>query len=139
MTNGLYFSPSGTICISLNSRISTSAPSIWTASDIAQRYLSVRSCKLNSDLAYTQILNYATSLTNYRDSRINLYKGISDQLSDLQLLLNDYSSNMTDFTTKTSTFFSSASALNNLVTNQLNGLVISSNYTTLLIELIVMG
>ena len=129
MTNGLYFSPTGTICISLNLKISTSARSIWTASDIAQRYLSVRYCKLNSENAYMNILDYAASLTNYRDSRINLYKGISDQLSDLQLALNEYSSNMTDFTTKTSTFFSSASALNNLVTNQLNGLVISSNCT----------
>jgi hypothetical protein len=129
MTNGLYFAPTGTLCISLNTRISTSAPSIWTASDIAQRYLSVRSCKLNSDLAYEKILDYATSLTNYRDSRINLYKGVSDQLSDIQLIISEYMTNMSDFTTKSSTFFSSASALNNLVTNQLNGLVISSNCT----------
>ena len=47
-TNGLYFPPTGTLCISLNSRISQSAPSIWSASDIANRYLSVRQCKTNS-------------------------------------------------------------------------------------------
>jgi hypothetical protein len=41
-TNGLYFPPSGSLCISLNTRISNSAPSIWTSADIAQRYLNRR-------------------------------------------------------------------------------------------------
>jgi hypothetical protein len=45
LSNGLYIPPTGSLCISLNTRISQSAPSIWTASDIAQRYLAVRSCK----------------------------------------------------------------------------------------------
>jgi hypothetical protein len=51
-TNGLYFPPSGSLCIPLNTRISNNAPSIWTVSDIAQRYLSLRSCKVNSSSAY---------------------------------------------------------------------------------------
>jgi hypothetical protein len=56
---GVYIPPSGSVCISLNTRISQSAPSIWTASDIAQRYLAVRSCKENSSRAYDEILDYA--------------------------------------------------------------------------------
>ena len=52
-TNGLYFPPTGSLCIPLNTRISNNAPSIWSAADIAQRYLSVRSCKVNSSEAYS--------------------------------------------------------------------------------------
>lgn len=58
-TNGLYFPPTGSLCISLNSRLSNSAPSIWTSADIAQRYLSQRSCNTNSSKAYESILKYA--------------------------------------------------------------------------------
>lgn len=59
-TNGLYFPPTGSLCISFNSRLSTTAPSIWTSSDIAQRYLSQRSCNPNSSVnAYNKIVQYA--------------------------------------------------------------------------------
>ena len=53
---GQYIPPTGTFCLSLNSRISTSAPSIWTTSDIVLRYLSVRSCKTNSVDAFNKIV-----------------------------------------------------------------------------------
>lgn len=83
-SNGLYFPPTGSICISLNTRIANSAPSIWTAADIAQRYLSKRSCNLpNSEQAYNDIIKYAESLTNYRDTRKNQYQSLYDQLNSL--------------------------------------------------------
>ncbi len=85
-TNGLYFPPTGSLCISFNDRISTSAPSIWTSSDIAQRYLSHRSCDSGSNLTYEKILLYAESLTNYRDSRKNLYQSLYDQLNSILLV-----------------------------------------------------
>jgi hypothetical protein len=132
LSTGLFIPPTGTLCISLNTRIQQSAPSIWTASDIAQRYLSVRSCAApNSSSAYKEITEYAESLTNYRDSRINLYKSLSDQLSSLSTAINTYNSNMTAFSGSLSTFFSSVSSLNNLVTNQINGLTISANCTVI--------
>jgi hypothetical protein len=44
------------------------------------------------------------------------------------LVLNSaYTSNMSTFNGEVNTFFSSVSALNNLVTNQINGLTISSD------------
>jgi hypothetical protein len=51
ISTGLFI-PSDSLCISLNTRIQQSAPSIWTASDIAQRYLAVRSCATNASSAY---------------------------------------------------------------------------------------
>jgi len=53
---GQYIPPTGTLCLSFNSRISTSAPSIWTTSDVVQRYLAVRSCKTNSVNAFNKII-----------------------------------------------------------------------------------
>lgn len=52
LSTGLFIPSTGTLCISLNTRIQQSAPSIWTASDIAQRYLSVRSCTPIASSAY---------------------------------------------------------------------------------------
>ena len=130
-TNGLAFPSSGSLCISLNTRISSSAPSIWTASDIAQRYLNRRSCDPsvagNSTQAFNDIIKYAQSLTNYRDTRINLYKSLYDQLNSILVVNGVYNTNMTNFVANVNTFFSTVSALNNLVTNQINGLSVSSN------------
>ena len=47
-TNGLYFPPAGSLCISMNTRLSNSAPSIWTSSDIGTRYVGQRSCDLSA-------------------------------------------------------------------------------------------
>ena len=50
------------------------------------------------------IVKYANSLTNYRDSRINLYQGLYDQLNDILTQSNNYVSNLTAFTTTLTTF-----------------------------------
>ena len=130
-TNGLAFPSSGSLCISFNTRISTGAPSIWTASDMSQRYISHRSCDStvagNSTQAYNDIVKYAQALTNYRDSRINLYKSLYDQLNSILAVNAAYNTNMTNFVANVNTFFSTVSPLNNLVTNQINGLSVSSN------------
>jgi hypothetical protein len=42
-----------------------------------------------------------------------------------------YNTNMTTFTSSLNTFFSSVASLNNLVTNQINGLTISANCTAI--------
>ena len=72
-------------------------------------------------------MKYATSLTNYRDSRINLYQSLYDELNNLLVLNAAYTSNMSTFNSEVNTFFSSVATLNNLVTNQINGLTISSD------------
>lgn len=47
------------------------------------------------------------------------------------LFNNAYNTNMTTFTGSLNTFYSSVATLNNLVTNQINGLTISSNCTAI--------
>jgi hypothetical protein len=108
-SNGLYIPPTGTLCISLNSRLSTSSPAIWSASDIAYRYLSVRSCKTNSTTAYDDILAYAQSLTNYRDTRVTLYQTLYNQLNAMMTLTTTYNNNLTLLSAQFNTFFSSVS------------------------------
>ncbi len=74
-------------------------------------------------------MSYAQSLTNYRDSRQNLYQSFYDQLNGLLSANNNYNNKMNTFTSSLNTFFSSVSAINNLVNNQINGLTISNNCT----------
>jgi len=75
-----YFPPSvggSTLCISLNSKADSSFSYIWTLDDIANRYKVYRLC--GGDTAfYDGIITYATSIINYRDSRINLYQKMKD-------------------------------------------------------------
>lgn len=74
-------------------------------------------------------MHYAESLTNYRDSRLNLYQSFYDELNALLVANNNYNNKMNAFTSSLNTFFSSVSAINNLVNNQINGLTISNNCT----------
>jgi len=130
-TVGLYHPPTGSLCISLNSRLSTNSPSIWTTNDIANRYLALRQCNpaQNSPSAFDSIISYARSITNYRDSRINLYLSLQSQLGAILGENTAYNTNLSSFTAQLNTFSSSVAGLSNVVTNQINGLTISSNCT----------
>ena len=66
-------------------------------------------------------MKYATSLVNYRDSRINLYQNIKDQLNALLTSNNNFNTNLTTFTNNVNTFVTSTQTLNTLVTNAING------------------
>ena len=81
--------------------------------------------------AFNEIVTYSRSLTNYRDGRINLYQSLNQQLSDLLSQVTAYNTNLTTFQASLNTFSSSAAALSNTVTNQINGLTISSNCTVI--------
>ena len=102
----------------------------WKVSDISARYVSRRQCNSNIQ-SYENIMSYATSLVNYRDSRINLYQNIKDQLNALLTSNNNFNTNLTTFTTNVNNFVTSTQTLNTLVTNAINGLDYSSNCTTL--------
>lgn len=74
---------------------------------------------------------YATSLINYRDSRINLYQNIQDQLSSLLTANINYNQNISDFTTTVIGFNANTSTLNSLMTSSVNGINYSSNCTVI--------
>jgi len=76
-------------------------------------------------------MGYATALINYRDSRINLYANIQDQLNVLLTANNNFNTNLGTFTTAVNTFVSNTQTMNTLVTNSINGLDASSNCTTI--------
>ena len=76
-------------------------------------------------------MSYAQSLVNYRDSRINLYQNLKDQLNALLTANNNFNTNLATFTSSVNTFVTSTQTMNTLVTNAINGLDASSNCTTL--------
>jgi hypothetical protein len=99
-------------------------------SDIANRYVSKRECNSITQ-SYTDIINYVTSLINYRDSRTNLYKNIQAQLNALLTANQNFNTNLNTFTTNVNAFVTATQTLQSLVTNQVNGLTASSNCTTI--------
>lgn len=131
-TSGSIFTSPGNLCISFNEKYQSTLNYPWSQGDISNRYRNRRQCgSTNSTQAHSEITSRANALIYYRDSRINLYTGIADQLNNLLIVNQQFNSNISTFTSNLNTFFSSVSALNNLVTNQINGLTISSNCTTI--------
>lgn len=77
------------------------------------------------------MFQYAQSLINYRDSRMNLYQNLQDQLTSLLNSNNAFNSKMTGYTASVNAFTLATATLNSLVTNQINGVDYSSNCTTI--------
>lgn len=68
--------------------------SAWTASDLTRRYTQTRgSCPD----AYDKILEYAYTIISFRDSRINLFQGIYDQLERILNKNIVFNNNLTSF------------------------------------------
>jgi hypothetical protein len=61
------------LCISFNSKLMTTSPSIWTTTDFNNRYVQIMA---TCPTAYANIIKFGFGLITYRDSRINLYKSI---------------------------------------------------------------
>jgi len=76
-------------------------------------------------------MSYADSIVNYRDSRINLYQNIKDQLTALLAKNTAFNTKITSFTSSVQSFLSATSTLNTLVTNQVNGVDYASNCTAI--------
>lgn len=114
-------------CISLNSKLYQGSPNDkWTITDVMNRYKQIRGSCLS---AYTKITEYANALIQYRDSRINLFKGFIDQLTSLQSSHYNFNVTLNTFRSTLSSFSSTQAItdLNNFVTNKIDGLLISSN------------
>lgn len=77
------------------------------------------------------ILRYATSLIYYRDSRMNLYQNLKDQLTGLHTFNTNFNNRIATFTTAVNTFNVDSRTLSTLVTSQINGIDYSSNCTVI--------
>jgi hypothetical protein len=88
------------------------------------RYIQVRQ---NYTSAYNRILYYGATLIAFRDSRLNLFQAIKDQLSSLLTQNTNFNTLLGNFNTRVTQFYSSVSILNNLITNPLDGLAVTSN------------
>ena len=118
------------MCISFNEKYQTQNNDSWSVSDIINRYVTRRQCNSNTE-SFDMIRDYAVSLINYRDSRMNVYQNIKDQLNALLTTNQNLNTNITAFTNKVSTFVTATATLQSLVTNQVNGLDASSNCITI--------
>lgn len=94
------------------------------------RYVARRRCDNNTQ-SFDMIQDYAVALINYRDSRINLYQNIKDQLNALLTTNQNLNTNITAFTSKVNAFVTATATLQSLVTNQINGLDASANCITI--------
>lgn len=88
------------------------------------RYVQIRQ---SFPTAYNKTLYYGATLIAFRDSRANLFRAIKDQLSALLTSNNNFNTMLGTFNTRITQFYSAVSTLNNLITNPLNGLIVSSN------------
>lgn len=88
------------------------------------RYVQIRQ---NYPTAYNKTLYYGATLIAFRDSRLNLFQAIKDRLSALLTLNNNFNTMLGTFNTRVTQFYSAVNTLNNLITNTLNGLLVSSN------------
>jgi len=121
---GTGLSTSNVTCISFNEKLSTASASIWSFSDFTMRYVQIRGSYPD---AYNQIQYYGSTLIAFRDSRINLFQAIYDDLSALLIDNTNFNSQMALFDSRVTQFYGAVSTLNNLITNSLDGLVVTSN------------
>jgi hypothetical protein len=123
-STGTNLSSTFVTCISFNEKLSTTSPSIWSFSDFTMRYVQIRNAYPD---AYNQIIYYGQTLIAYRDSRINLFNAIQTDLTALVTSNTNFNSQLTSFGSRVNQFYGAVSTLNNLITNSLNGLIVSSN------------
>jgi len=125
---GTTLSTTNVTCISFNEKIQSSSSHIWSYNDFIQRYVQIRNTY--SD-AYDKISYYGQTLIAFRDSRINLFQAIYDDLSSLLQNNNNFNTQLVNFNGRVNQFYDAVSTLNNLVMNSLTGLVVTSNCHTL--------
>lgn len=93
---------------------------------MVSRYLPRRQCSGDTQ-AFDRIMQYGAALIGYRDSRMDLYTALKDQLADLKAANQALNSKIGDLTLATLSFAANTTALNNLVASSVNGASHSSN------------
>ena len=77
--------------------------------------------------AYRQIQYYGQTLIAFRDSRINLFQAIEDDLTALYTTNSNFNAQLVSFNSRVNQFYSAVATLNNLITNSMDGLTVISN------------
>lgn len=72
-------------------------------------------------------MRYGKSLTTFRNNRINIFQGIKDSLISLKAKHVKFNKDLVSYKTRVDAFYSSVSTLNNLVTDKISGLLVSSD------------
>lgn len=121
---GTTLSTTNVTCISFNEKISSSSGSSWSFSDFTMRYTQIRQ---SFNDAYKQIVFFGNTLIAFRDSRINLFTAIADDLVALAASLTAFNTQMANLKSRVDQFYSAVSTLNNLITNPLTGLAVLNN------------
>lgn len=124
--NGEALSENHVTCISFNEKFASTYPNSWTQSDFRRRYIQTRQ---DCEAAYNAIISYGEALINFRDSRVNLYQAIQDDLDDLKSSNEAFNTLLDGFRSRVDQFYSSVSTLNNLITNEIDGLLVTSDCT----------
>lgn len=83
--------------------------------------------KANYSNTYDNIKKYGETILNYRDSRINLFTAIYDDLNSLLGNNTSFNSKLDGFSSKIIQFYGVVSSLNNLITNSMDGLAVTAN------------
>ena len=96
----------------------------WNHNDFQKRYKHVNH---TCPEGYIGIMRFGLSLINYRDSRINLFQGLKDQLSGLLASNQQMNTDMGLYRARVDAFYSAVSTLNNLVSDKISGLLVSSD------------
>ena len=77
-------------------------PSSWTQSDFTKRYVQIRD---ECPDAYEKIIYYGYTLINFRDSRINMFQSIKDDLNEILDLNQDFNDVMDSFRGRVDQFY----------------------------------
>ena len=99
-------------------------PTSWSQADFTKRYVQIRE---DCPDAYEKIIYFGETLINYRDSRVDLFKGIEDALTSIYTRNTDYNNVLASYRTRVDQFYGSVATLNDLVTNEINGLLVTSD------------
>ena len=112
-------------CFSLNEYPTTLSSGNWSYTDFTDRYKQIRQ---DCSQSYDFIMSYTRSILEYRDSRVDLFQNLVDQMTDLQTTHNAFDSVMSGFRSNLSAFESTQAIkdLSNFVMNEIDGLLVSS-------------
>ena len=86
----------------------------WSQSDFLKRYVQTRE---DCPDAFAKIEYFGKTIINYRNSRVNLFQGIKDDLNDIYSLNTNFNTVMGSYRTRVDQFYGSVATLNNIVTN----------------------
>lgn len=112
----------------MNEKLVSSNQFSWSAADIIERYLQIRE---TCPSVYNNIMRYGSTLVRFRDSRLAIFQGLKDQLQELYNINVGFNTLMTSYRTKINQFYESVATLNNIVSNQASGLLVTSDCSTI--------